>query len=1003
MPDLFNVKTNRPESIDEPEALQKALATKSHSFKVGEKIPAINPYGEKVWIKSDEVHQKVGQGYKIPTNNEIEIEKFVDENSGTMGAIGVGASQFVNQLGLGLPHLIRDKTGSDLEVAKHRALEQEHSFANLAGGVGGFAGSLFAPGPAHLFRGASAAGKAATAQIAARLGVSAGEDIGKRSITKAAKEIAARMGGMGVEGAAIAAPHAITETMLGDPKAAGEHLLAGAGIGLAFGGGAELFRLGKHVKKTIVDSEKLRAGNVKKYARQLAEVWTGVPEERFETYLNNSERINNAKPSEQLFREVDEVVSSVKNEVDELKVLTKEKEQELNQSYANARRDLSQAKIPQVVADEIDISLQGLKGKIGELSGHTDDILAAVPGKGLPLDFMINLTDDAIKEFVPIFVGEKAKAVSAKLTSLKNDLKAFNTGSSKEWNPLYHGTMPDSQQFIAYPTVRDVIQQVRESIDWSPAAAEFNTRLNKAYMAFTEKLSNRVKKDSPKYAEMMEEMSFLSKTHSEMEKYGFTKRALGASKLEKIVKSGDEIGSKLISKYDQIMGTNFTKELNKHLLNKRILEKSSRGDLRRVLNPRQYEELAILKQKLAHAENVYKPMSPLSTERIQAAMANLDRKKPNFNTVDAFKYLDTFYKPGTSEKYNFLQEIEDRNILDMFLKQDKAGSRKTNLSTVVSGGLASLLGLSAAGPIGAVAGAIGGATLDIYGGKILKGLVDKNPNVAGLLFVEKKMAQNAEKIEKIPSLFERMSAKNPIKVKPSTGAISALWRVLEETKKDDQTSNHKMKESASKISEISERVSSLLSNPHLMHEHLSELTEGLHLGGAPEIANSFASTIQEVLQYIDAIIPKPPVPYSPFERSVKWNPPDYQIFAFAQKLQVLENPFMVLDALENGTLTSNHMEALQTVFPSIYKEIQNRALEVAASGVEIAMDYDKIVKLSMLLDVPLDSSLSRENINYLQASFTAQAQQNAYGNSGKPVDIANAQLTQAQSLQTPRG
>ncbi len=1008
MPDLFNVTTKLKEDIQDPEALNQALATGTHSFANGEEIPAVNPYGEKVWIKSDEVHQKVAAGYKLPTNNELEIEKFVDDNSGVMGSIGVGAKSFANQLALGVPELIQEKTGNPLDVAKNRALKKEHGYSNFIGGAGGFIGSMFAPGPAHLFRGAAAARKAVTAQIAERLGVEAAEGASQRAINQTAKDIASRLSGFGAEGAAIAAPHAITEAMLGDPEAAGEHLLAGAGIGVMFGTGHELFKLGGKVKKEIADSEIMQNTNIKKFSRQLAQVWTGVPEERFETYLNNRERINNAKPYEQLFDEVDAVTSSVRNEVDNLKSAVSEKEKELNQAYSNARKDLAEAKVPQVVGEEIDLSLRNLKSTIGELSSKADEVLGEIPG-GQSLDFMIDLVKDAKKKFVPVYIGAKAKSVFAKLDEIEKDLNVFRRESSPEWNSAIYGKMPDRYQKVPYPAVRDVIQQVREGIDWNPTSSEFNTRLNKAYQAFTEKLSDKIKLDSPEYAVYMTELSNLSSLHSKMHEYGFTDKTIGSSRIDKIVKSGDEHGEKLIRDYDQAAGTNFSKELRKHNLNKFILKKSGTGDLRRVLNPELYQEMNSLKEKLSHAEKFYEPMSSLTRERIQAAMANLDRKKPNINTRRAFEYLDTLYKPGSKDKYNFVQEIDDRNILDMFMKQDKAGSRKTNLSTVVSGGLASLLGFGAAGPVGAIAGAMGGATLDIYGGQLLKYGIDKFPAASGLLFVEKKMGENAAKIEKLPGILERMSNRTPAPFKTSTAPISALWRILEATKSKDehQHSDKKLSESTKKISEISERVSQLLNDPHLLHAHMEEMTQGLMQGGAPQIAEALTTSVTNVLKYIDLIIPKPPKPSSPFERRTAWIPPDYQVTAFAQKLQVLENPFMVLDALENGTLTKNHIQSLKSVFPSIFSEIQSRIMQIATSGVELSMDYDKRLKLSLLLEVPLDDSVTKRNINYFQSSFTQQAQENAHGSSSgssvSAVDYGREQQTQAQRMLAPRG
>lgn len=954
MADLYNSKTRQQEEINDPEMLQEAIKGRTHGFKLGEKIPAIDPYGKKVWVPSEEVHELADMGYRFPTKNEQEVERFVEAHSGPLSSIGVGVAQGINQLALGLPELIYNKTASPLEVAKKEALKKERQYANALGGTAGFIGSLFTGPGARLFQGASKAGTAVSKHVAEKLGAATAEQVGKRTLGQAAKSIAARTAGMGVEGGVISTPHAITEAALGDPQAAAEHLLSGLGIGSIFGVatglGGEAFKVTRNVYRDIVKAAEERDVTIEKLARQMNQVWSGVPEERFKYYLQNRERVNNARTRAEIFDEINQLTSTARNQVDELKLAVKEKDQELTQAYQNARRDLAQSKTPQSVADEIALSLEGLKARAGSLSQEADEVLANTPG-GVPLDEMISFIRNARKKYVPVMVGQKAKSTAQRLDALADDIQGLRQP----------GDPP-----LAYPAVRDILQQVRDDVDWSPLAAEFNTRLNAANKEFTHNLSELVKKDSPQYAEIMVELKKLADLHESMVKKGFADRAKGATLFDRIVKKGSQVDEKLISEYDSIAGAQFSRELNSLRTAKMMLEKSTRRDLRRVLTPQLYEQRELLKQQLDKAEKFYEPMSALTTERILPAMQNLDRKRPNLLTERAFQYLD-----DVSGK-NFIQEIDDRNTLDMFLKEDKAGTRKTFLSTVVASGLGSLLGLGTGGPVGAIAGAVGGATLDIYSGQILKALVDRTPSVSGLLFVEKALKQNGQKIDEIPGLLQRWAEKKPKKYKTDTAAIGALWRVLEADKTDAHKHEHKQKglsESTMKLSEINEKLTLLLSNPEAMQEHLSRITEGLIMGGAPEIASAFVIEAQKLLQYIYASMPKPPQPSSPFGRQIKWRPPDYQLFAFAQKLQVLENPFMVLDALEDGTLTKNHVEALQVVFPKLYEEMRGKFMQIAMSGAAQPLDYNQRIKLSLLLDMPLDSSLTSKNINYLQSTF----------------------------------
>lgn len=1017
--DLYNTKTREKEEINDPDELQQALASKSHGFQSGTQIPAINPYGEHVFIPADRVHDLVAGGYKIPTQNELAVEKFVEANKGPLGAFGVFGAQAADEFLGGTGELIFNKTASPLAVAKKEALKKEHDYGNLLGGLIGGTGGLFFGPMARLFGGASKIGQATTKRVAEKLGVESAGVVGQRGINQAARDIVAKTVGMGAEGGIIAAPHAITEALLGDPIAASEHLLAGVGIGSFFGAGLgaskELFGLTKKIAQDVQQQMAAHDLSIKKLSRQMAKVWTGVPEEKFAEYLNHPERVNAADTNEKIYDEINTVVSGYRSKVDNLKIAVKEKEQELNQTYRNARRDLEQARTPQTLADEIALSVENLKPVLGAMSKEADDILANTPG-GISPDKMIGFLKYIKSEAVPVMVGEKAKTVALKLDHLIDDIqtnlrkpKQLSDSEAKNLGMFAKVAVED----VPFPTVRDIIQQVRDDIDWTPLAAAFNTRLNKANKSFTERLSDLVKKKSPEYADKMAEMKKIADLHEEMLKVGFGDRRKGAALFDRIAKSKSEIDSALISKYDSITGSQFKNALDGFKKNRDLLEQSARRDMRSKFVPKIYADYQSLQNELKKAEQVFKPMSTLTPERILPAMKNLDRKKPDLLVERAIQYLDGL-KPqnsmGIGHGYNFRQRIDDRNILDMFQKENRAGSRLVNLSTAIASGIGGAIGLGTAGPAGLIAGSMGGAVADIYGGQILKGLVDKFPSMAGLLFVEQTMKKNAQRIDEIPSLLQRMSKIGSKNVAPSTLAINSLYRVLQstDTGKENPKKNPALSESAHKISEIYERVSELLSDPYLLKAHLEKMTQGLTEGGAPGISSDFIMKAQQVLQYIAAIIPKPPSPTSPFQRRIPWKPADYEIYAFAQKLQVLEDPLSVLDFLENGSLTQNHMEALNAIYPQISQEIRKKVTETAMSGEEIALDYDKRIKLSLLLGVPIDTTLTPQSVNYFQSGFLmpevdTSAQPNPTGfKADISDDYATQRQTQFQNLENMR-
>jgi hypothetical protein len=221
----------------------------------GKTVSVLNPAGKPGEVPVENIEKALAQGYKLDTPENQAVREYVDANKGMTGGARVALDSFANQALFGIPEIVFNKTGSSLEVAKHEALAKEHGFASAIGGLSGFGASLFIGGP--LFKGAAKVGtlaeQAVTRGLAGRLAAEGAGEVASRGMARALVEKAAASAvKMGVEGAVIASPTAITEAALGDPEQAAETLLLGAGAGAALGvvgsGAKELFN--RAVQKT---------------------------------------------------------------------------------------------------------------------------------------------------------------------------------------------------------------------------------------------------------------------------------------------------------------------------------------------------------------------------------------------------------------------------------------------------------------------------------------------------------------------------------------------------------------------------------------------------------------------------------------------------------------------------------------------------------------------------------------------------------------------------------
>jgi len=253
-----------------PEEIKKKIASGQVLVKKGTKsVNIVDADGKGVGsVDIADLPSMLDEGYTIETPFQKQVNDYVDENKGVVGALKVGAGQIADEALLGIPEMIYDKTADPLAVAQKEALKKEHAAANALGGVVGFGATLIPSGgasavakagttaatlsklnpAAKLFEGASTVGRAAEKYVAEKL-ATAGVEKGAEGL---AKKVVSSAAGSGAEGLVLATPHTITEAALGDPDDAAETLMAGGLLGGALGAATPfLKKLGKLGKEKV--------------------------------------------------------------------------------------------------------------------------------------------------------------------------------------------------------------------------------------------------------------------------------------------------------------------------------------------------------------------------------------------------------------------------------------------------------------------------------------------------------------------------------------------------------------------------------------------------------------------------------------------------------------------------------------------------------------------------------------------------------------------------------
>lgn len=172
---------------------------------------------------------------------------------------------------------------------------------------------------------------------------------------------------------------------------------------------------------------------------------------------------------------------------------------------------------------------------------------------------------------------------------------------------------------------------------------------------------------------------------------------------------------------------------------------------------------------------------------------------------------------------------------------------------------------------------------------------------------------------------------------------------------------------------------------------------------APGVAGLALQKELAKADYLQRHLPTSELPRSPFELPPVASKVEMQ--SFLRRLDIVEDPMMSLDLLEQGRLTHEHVDALKSVYPAIYTEMQNSVMtglsDAQAKGKTVP--YARRLQMGVLLEMPTDATLSPEVINMCQGIYgqeqTPEAA-DAAQEGGKAPDLSGAFKTDSERLES---
>ena len=168
----------------------------------------------------------------------------------------------------------------------------------------------------------------------------------------------------------------------------------------------------------------------------------------------------------------------------------------------------------------------------------------------------------------------------------------------------------------------------------------------------------------------------------------------------------------------------------------------------------------------------------------------------------------------------------------------------------------------------------------------------------------------------------------------------------------------------------------------------------------PQLTQAATVAAQRGAQYLMSQIPGGSKAPTVFEPSRTLPPSELEMQIFAQKYQAVSNPLSVIDDLRRGTVTHAQIDAIKTVYPELYQQIQTKTMEgitkLDQQGKRMPFDDRLILDLFLDLNGAGEPTLSGEFSDRLSGMLSAQQKQQA-----KPAPPSRAPMKSLSSAATP--
>jgi hypothetical protein len=933
-------------------------------------ITVKSPSGEFYTVPKEGLENALGQGFVIPSNDEIQHEiNLRRESESNLGALrafteaGLGAATF------GVSREIENKLGITTPEEQALIKEAHPVAAGLGTGFGIIAPLVATSGAAApAIAGAEAAGAAATAAGAAKAGLSAAEllnpvaaasKVGTAVSEAVAPRVAGALGslaetsprlaqaitqgaagaaGLGVEGALYGVGNSIDEHALGDPEALGEHLLSNVGLSALMGGGlGAIFHGGLGaLKKPSFGKVATEIPTAADYAEA-----AGKPVLTFEdavknaTFDNPEERLSFITGLKKLKDHAQEIYDSGKRlgaEVFPGQVSADDGVQRVYRIYLDSPSPLGQA--------EKQKFLNALK----TVQAKAEDAIRATP---------VGTRAEVGEELANLFLNKADEMIN----SYSSKFKELG---------LTESVIPVNQRSIA---------QVSRNI------SKIKTVQQGGAPQFAQALQARLE-NVKTLEDLTEQIKLIN---------GDIKELSAAGKNNELRVAG-VIKTKLERLYEVTIKRQFSPRDQKYLLE---MYKASR---------KEFAQAAQKLGRVAGATGFKNVGSPINFVRLlkDEGKFNADLLVDKLFQKKNTKFLEFFQKefPKEWELVKNYQKAQFGEYKDGVLNVSKLIKQYDGLESEVQKALftdaerqiiedtkiyTESLPPPPSSPTAPILGWMSFLNKPVEAAFTTARDLAIKAGFEGLEFSAKD-APRAATLSKVMEYAQKTQravesgSKAIFNPKTVRGVIGVGSQVL------DQDEYHK----------IIDKVDKAVSNPEDFHSVLDKNTQNLN-PYAPKTAFAIQNKMSVAASFLSA---KAPRGVKSSVLSPKYQPSKSEISKFARYYNTVKSPTSVLKKIKTGSVLPEEMETLKVVYPQLLAEMQGAIMEQLADHMANAKDlpYQTKLGLSAFLEHDLVNSMGQESVAMNQVTFGAPTMQKEQGL--KPTQGGLGKLTANDRFQT---